>query len=61
MPGIDNETKERLKSRRGIQNISEEEKWKHMYKVLFPRTEDIPSPCKFYLGHLLGIVPLTCV
>ncbi|EXM20771.1 hypothetical protein FOTG_11411 [Fusarium oxysporum f. sp. vasinfectum 25433] len=44
MPGIDNETKERLKSRRGIQNISEEEKWKHMYKVLFPRTEDIPSP-----------------
>ncbi|EMT67839.1 hypothetical protein FOC4_g10005953 [Fusarium odoratissimum] len=44
MPGIDNETKERLKSRRGIQNISEEEKWKHMYKVLFPKTEDIPSP-----------------
>ncbi|KAF5705702.1 hypothetical protein FMUND_11944 [Fusarium mundagurra] len=44
MPGIDNETKERLKSRRGIQNFSEEEKWKHMYKVLFPRTEDIPSP-----------------
>ncbi|SCV51609.1 uncharacterized protein FFB14_12078 [Fusarium fujikuroi] len=44
MPGIDNETKERLKSRRGIQNFSEEEKWKHMYKVLFPKTEDIPSP-----------------
>ncbi|KAF5258995.1 hypothetical protein FOXYS1_10408 [Fusarium oxysporum] len=44
MPGIDSETKERLKSRRGIQNISEEEKWKHMYKVLFPKTEDIPSP-----------------
>ncbi|KAF5589986.1 hypothetical protein FPCIR_6615 [Fusarium pseudocircinatum] len=44
IPGIDNETKERLKSRRGIQNFSEEEKWKHMYKVLFPKTEDIPSP-----------------
>ncbi|KAF5613102.1 hypothetical protein F25303_14270 [Fusarium sp. NRRL 25303] len=44
MPGIDNETKERLKSRRGIQNFSEEEKWKHMYKVLFPKTKDIPSP-----------------
>ncbi|CVL08720.1 uncharacterized protein FMAN_06846 [Fusarium mangiferae] len=44
MPGIDNETKERLKSRRGIQNFSEEEKWEHMYKVLFPKTEDIPSP-----------------
>ncbi|KAF5981725.1 hypothetical protein FBULB1_4614 [Fusarium bulbicola] len=44
MPGIDNETKERLKSRRGIQNFSEEEKWKHMYKVLFPNAEDIPSP-----------------
>ncbi|KAF5579405.1 uncharacterized protein FSUBG_13624 [Fusarium subglutinans] len=44
MPGIDNETKERLKSRRGIQNFSEEEKWKHMYRVLFPNTEDIPSP-----------------
>ncbi|KAF5972660.1 hypothetical protein FCOIX_9241 [Fusarium coicis] len=48
MPGIDNETKDRLKSRRGIQNFSEEEKWKHMYKVLFPKTEDIPSPyCDF--------------
>jgi hypothetical protein len=61
MPGINNETKERLKSRRGIQNISEEEKWKHMYKVLFPETEDIPSPCKFYLGHLLRRVLLTSV
>ncbi|KAF5670056.1 hypothetical protein FHETE_4739 [Fusarium heterosporum] len=44
MPGIDAETKERLKSRRGIQNISEEEKWTHMYRILFPLAQDIPSP-----------------
>ncbi|KAF4997462.1 hypothetical protein FGRMN_3826 [Fusarium graminum] len=44
MPGIDAETKERLKSRRGIQNITEEEKWTHMYRILFPLAQDIPSP-----------------
>ncbi|KAM0351112.1 hypothetical protein ACHAPU_002896 [Fusarium lateritium] len=44
MPGIDAETKERLRSRRGIQNISEEEKWANMYRILFPLAHDIPSP-----------------
>lgn len=53
MPGIDSETKERLKSRKGIQNIPEEEKWKHMYNILFPDAEDIPSPCK-----LTRMIPL---
>ncbi|KAM0429240.1 hypothetical protein ACHAPT_006454 [Fusarium lateritium] len=44
MLGIDDETKERLKCRRGIKNATEEAKWEHMYKILFPHAEDIPSP-----------------
>jgi hypothetical protein len=49
MPGIDAETKDRLKSRQGIQHNSEEEKWARMYKILFPLTHQVPSPCKLIL------------
>lgn len=49
MPGIDAETKDRLKSRQGIQHNSEEERWARMYKILFPLTRQVPSPCKFIL------------
>jgi hypothetical protein len=44
MPGIDAETKDRLKSRQGIQHNSEEERWARMYKILFPLTQQVPSP-----------------
>ncbi|KAJ4312695.1 hypothetical protein N0V84_009801 [Fusarium piperis] len=44
MLGIDAEMKERLKCRKGIKNATEEAKWEHMYKILFPDAEDIPSP-----------------
>ncbi|KAM0234075.1 hypothetical protein ACHAP5_010176 [Fusarium lateritium] len=44
MPGIDAETKERLKSRQGIQHNSEEERWTRMYKILFPLAQQVPSP-----------------
>ena len=46
MLGIDAEMKERLKCRKGIKNATEEAKWEHMYKILFPEAENIPSPCK---------------
>jgi hypothetical protein len=49
MPGIDAETKDRLKSRQGIQHNSEEERWARMYKILFPLTQQVPSPCKLIL------------
>lgn len=53
MPGIDSETKDRLKSRQGIQHNSEEKKWARMYKILFPLVQQVPSPCKLILiGHL---------
>jgi hypothetical protein len=54
MPGIDAETKDRLKSRQGIQHNSEEERWARMYKILFPLTQQVPSPCKliFIERHL---------
>ncbi|KAI8679336.1 hypothetical protein NCS57_00211500 [Fusarium keratoplasticum] len=44
MLGIDAEMKERLKCRKGIKNATEEAKWEHMYKILFPEAENIPSP-----------------
>ncbi|KAL2691367.1 hypothetical protein Neosp_001751 [[Neocosmospora] mangrovei] len=44
MLGIDAEMKERLKCRKGIKNATEEVKWEHMYKILFPEHEKIPSP-----------------
>ncbi|KAJ4149148.1 hypothetical protein NW754_000587 [Fusarium falciforme] len=44
MLGIDAEMKERLKCRKGIKNATEEAKWEHMYKILFPEAESIPSP-----------------
>ncbi|KAI8723121.1 hypothetical protein NCS52_00167200 [Fusarium sp. LHS14.1] len=44
MIGIDAEVKERLKCRKGIKNATEEVKWEHMYKILFPEHEKIPSP-----------------
>ncbi|KAK4161144.1 hypothetical protein QBC43DRAFT_100281 [Cladorrhinum sp. PSN259] len=30
----------------GFGNRSGEEAWRHMYKVLFPSAETVPSPCK---------------
>ncbi|RSM07181.1 hypothetical protein CDV31_008733 [Fusarium ambrosium] len=44
MLGIDAEMKERLKCRKGIKNATEEAKWEHMYKILFPDAKNIPSP-----------------
>ncbi|KAH6876749.1 hypothetical protein B0T10DRAFT_497633 [Thelonectria olida] len=44
MLGVDAATNEKLKSRRGIQNATEEKRWERMYKILFPNVQDIPSP-----------------
>lgn len=41
--------KNRLRSRpKGYKSMSEAQKWRHVYLILFPETResDIPSPCK---------------
>lgn len=40
---------DKLRSKKGLKNISEEARWKAVYLILFPDDprEGIPSPCKF--------------
>jgi hypothetical protein len=35
-----------LKSRRGVQKLSQEERWERMHRILFPNAQEIPSCCK---------------
>ncbi|KPM45637.1 hypothetical protein AK830_g912 [Neonectria ditissima] len=46
MLGINEETVKKLRSRAGARNATAEEKWKHMYMIIFPDVppEDVPSP-----------------
>lgn len=37
---------EAMRSRKGIQKLSEKDKWESMYRVLFGQDCTIPSPCK---------------
>lgn len=46
---ISDETKTRLKSRRGIQNLPEDSKWNGVYQILFPGKPLPLRPCKCYL------------
>jgi hypothetical protein len=48
MIGITKITEEKLKSRTGIQGLSDVDKWKHIYGIMFPEvaSDDVPSPCK---------------
>lgn len=48
--------KERLKCRKGIKNATEEVKWEHMYKILFPEHEKIPSPCKLSYTNAYSVI-----
>lgn len=48
--GFDAAQERSLKSRkRAGQTLSEAEKWRRVFKILFPHVldDDIPSPCKF--------------
>jgi hypothetical protein len=47
--GFDADQEKQLRSRRRIKaDVTEADKWKYMYRILFPqiKEEDIPSPCK---------------
>ena len=46
--GFNEDQKKKLKSRKGRKDMPEEEKWKDIYRILFPSDpeSEIPSPCK---------------
>ncbi|KAJ3544755.1 hypothetical protein NM208_g2893 [Fusarium decemcellulare] len=44
MIGINAAVRKKLKSRKGIQNATEEKKWEHVFKILFPDARIIPDP-----------------
>ncbi|KAF4987348.1 hypothetical protein FDECE_15469 [Fusarium decemcellulare] len=44
MIGINAAVRKKLKSRKGIQNATEEKKWEHVFKILFPDASIIPDP-----------------
>jgi hypothetical protein len=45
--GFDEAQKEKLKSRKNLNKMTENEKWRQIYKILFPdvAADHIPSPC----------------
>jgi hypothetical protein len=54
LEGFDKTQEEKLRSRkREVTKLSEIEKWKMVYKILFPDDEEaaMPSPCKFDIDH----------
>ena len=64
--GFDADQKERLQSRKRVKGsaeaASETDKWRDVYRILFPHVEsdDIPSPCKFAMAtYNLFVVFLT--
>jgi hypothetical protein len=47
--GISSETEKLLRRRKkSYAGQSEEERWKDIYRLLFPNDEDVPSPCKLF-------------
>ncbi|KAF4454524.1 hypothetical protein FALBO_15812 [Fusarium albosuccineum] len=56
MIGINAAVRKKLKSRKGIQNATEEKKWEHVFKILFPDATTIPDPP--FLWTLLGYLAL---
>lgn len=45
--GINSEQERQLRSRKMYQkSLDEEEKWRAIYKIIFPDEENIPSPCR---------------
>jgi hypothetical protein len=51
LEGMDSTQKELLRSRKKSQKfITEADKWREMYLILFPDTdpEDLPSPCTLF-------------
>lgn len=46
--GFDLEMEKKLRSRKKIEGQTESDKWRHMFRMLFPSFKDrpTPSPCK---------------
>jgi len=52
--GFDKAKEALLKKKRKLPNLTEEQKWKDMFMILFPEDAEstIPSPCWFHLNPL---------
>jgi hypothetical protein len=47
--GISSETEKLLRRRKKTYpGQSEEERWRDIYRLLFPNDKDVPSPCKLF-------------
>ena len=44
--GYDNDQERKLRSRKRPPGQTEADKWKEMFRILFPDDREIPSPCK---------------
>jgi len=51
--GFDKEQEKQLRSKKRFDSIkTADDYWVHIYKILFPSDDKIPSPCKFHtFGH----------
>lgn len=54
--GFDEDQREQLRIRR--QGITEEDKWKLTYQILFPGEETIPSPCRLSSSCCSGLADI---
>ncbi|KAH7157269.1 hypothetical protein B0J13DRAFT_603063 [Dactylonectria estremocensis] len=48
MLGVDEGTSRKLRARTGARNGTQEEKWKHMFKIIFPHVQDEDMPSPYY-------------
>jgi hypothetical protein len=57
LQGFDKEQEQRLRKRKRSM-LTEAEKWKEMYKILFPYDDDdsIPSPCRCFTRLKISIL-----
>ena len=53
MNGITTAQEFDLRSKKGLAGLSEKDKWRKMYRIIFPMDANIPSPCKHRLQPVL--------
>jgi hypothetical protein len=54
--GINKKQEGQLRSRKMYQkSLDEEEKWRAIYKIIFPDAQGIPSPCKIPIFFAINL------
>jgi hypothetical protein len=47
--GFDDEKRDQLRSRKGLKDLDEKERWDHVFHILFPDVQTIPSSGKLLM------------